>query len=187
MPYTMQGCSVVFLIALEGIKRAEFLDPWRAVQEAGGTPELMAARPDMLRAFDHEENQITMRVKQGTHDASADVYDGLVLTGSGVDSETLHADPHALRLVRDFIAQGKPVAAIGESVETLAKADVVRGRRVSVTPTFEAQLRDAGAECVEEQVVVDDGLVTSRNLDDVPAFCQKLVEEFGKETSLTVD
>ncbi|MPZ66675.1 MAG: protease [Pseudonocardiaceae bacterium] len=178
---------MAFLVTLEGIKRAEFIEPWRAVQEVGGTPDLIAARPDMLRAFDDQDNQITMRVKQGTHDASVDAYDGLVLTGGGVDSETLHADPRAMRLVSEFVAQGKPVAAIGESVATLIKADVVRGRRVSTQPALEGELRDAGAECVAEPVVVDNGLVTSRNLDDVPAFCQGLVEEFGRVAGLAVD
>lgn len=187
MPYTMQGRSVAFLVALEGIKRAEFIDPWRTVQDAGGTPDLIAQSPDMLRAFDHDDNQVTMRVKQGIHNASVDDYDGLVLTGGGVDPETLHADPRAMRLVSEFRAQGKPVAAIGESVRTLIKADVVRGRRVSAKDTLEAELRDAGAECVEEPVVVDNGLVTSRDLDDVAAFCQGLVEEFGRAAGLAVD
>lgn len=184
MPYTLAGRSVAFLVALVGIKRTEFLEPWRAVEEAGGTPELIAQSQDTLRAFDHDDQQVTMYVTAGIHDASVGNYTGLVLTGGGVDADTLHSDPHARRLIHEFFAAGRPVAAIGESVRTLVEADVVRGRRISCMSTLEGRLRDAGAECVDEQVVVDNALITSRNLDDVPAFCQKIVEEFGTVATL---
>lgn len=184
MSYTMVNRSVAFLVGLEGIKRFEFLEPWRAVEEAGGTPELIAQSQDLLRAFDRQDNQVTMYVKEGVHSVSAADYDGLVLTGGGVDADALHRDRHALRLVHEFLAEDKPVAAIGEAVRTLAEADVVRGRRISCPSTMVTGVRGAGAECVDEPVVVDNGLVTSGNLDDVPAFCNKLVEQFGSVTPL---
>lgn len=184
MAYTLVGRSVAFLVALEGIKRAEFLDPWRAVQEAGGTPKLIAQSQDLLRAFDHQDEQVTMQVDEGVHDTSAAHYDGLVLTGGGIDTDTLHQDPHALRLVKQFFDAGKPVAAIGESVRTLAEAGVVSGRQVSCRSALQDHLRQRGAECVDERVAVHNGVVTSSTIEDVPVFCQKLVEEFGRVASL---
>lgn len=183
MAHTMQGRRIAFLVDPEGIKSTEFIGPWRAVQEAGGTPELLAENRELLRAFDEQNQQIAMLIDRVLMDADVDDYDGAVLTGGGIDS-TLHRVPQAVRLISEFVAAGRPVAAINESLRTLIAADVVRGRRISCASTLETVLRDAGADCVDENVVADNGLVTSRNLDDIPAFCRQLVETFGRVAPL---
>jgi protease I len=182
---TMYGQRIAFMVAPKGIKRTEFTGPWRAIQEAGGTPVLLAEDREVLRVFDEENNQHAMFIEKVLMDADADDYDGAVLTAGGVDS-TLHMIPQAVQLVSRFVASGKPVAAASESLRTLINADVVRGRRVSCASTLETHLREAGAECVDMDVVADDGLVTSRNLDQIPAFCQQIVERFGRVAPLAV-
>ncbi len=183
MTYTMSGRRIAFLVAPKGIKGTEFTEPWRAVQRAGGIPELVAEDRELLRTFDEENKQVTVLIDRVLMDADADDYDGVVLTAGGVDS-TLHRIPQAIQLVRDFVAAGKPVAATSESVRTLIAADVLRGRRVSCAAGLENELREAGAECVDEDVVTDYGLITSHNLRDVPAFCRQLVESFGRKAPL---
>lgn len=185
MVHTMQGQRIAFMVAPRGIKRTEFTGPWQAVREAGATPHLLAEDREVLRVFDEQNVQQSMLIDEVLMDADVDDYDGVVLTGGGIDS-TLHEIPQAVQLVRQFVAAGKPMAAISESLRTLLNADVVRGRRISCPSTLETELRDAGAECVDENVVSDNGIVSSRNLDDVPAFCQQIVERFGRVAPLSV-
>jgi protease I len=178
---TMPGRRVGFLVAPEGIKRTEFTTPWRAVQETGVQPELVAEIRDIVRAFDDQNQQWNMYVDKVFAQTDVDDYDGLVLTGGGFASDTLNTLPEALRLVREFVVdEDKPVGAIGQSVRTLSEAGAVSGRRISCAPDMEAGLRDAGAECVDEDVVVHDGLVTSRSVDAVDGFCRALVAEFAQ-------
>lgn len=177
MPTTLHGRRVAFLVAPEGIKQTELTEPWQAVQEAGGIPVLVAAKAEPVFAFDQRNHARTFHVDEVTASADVDEYAGLVLTGGGPDTDTLYTVPDAVRLVPEFFAQGKPVAAISHSSRTMIEAGLVRGRRMTSGPDLADELREAGADWVDEAVVVDQGLVTSRTRDDLPAFCEKLVEE----------
>lgn len=185
MHNTLPGPRVAFLVAPGGMKRLELTEPWRALQEAGVQPELVAETRDLVRAFDDQNEHWTMLVDKVFPEADVDDYDGAVVVGGGMESETLYTLPDALRLVAKFVAQNKPVAAIGHSMRTLIEADVVSGRRISCVPELRTKMRDAGAECLDDAVVVDDGLLTSRNLGDVTAFCRNLVEKVVGQRPLT--
>jgi protease I len=177
---TLAGRRVAFLVAPEGIEQVELTEPWKAVQEAGGQPELVSTESGSVQAFNHLDKGDTFKVDKVVGDVSAGDYDGLVLPGGVANPDYLRTEPEAVSFVGDFFAQGKPVAAICHAPWTLIEADVVRGRRLTSWPSLQTDLRNAGAEWVDEEVVVDDGLVTSRNPDDLPAFCAKLVEEIAR-------
>lgn len=180
MSDTLAGRRVAFLVAPEGIEQVELTEPWKAVQEAGGQPELVSTESGSVQAFNHLDKGDTFKVDKVVGDVSAGDYDGLVLPGGVANPDYLRTEPEAVSFVGDFFAQGKPVAAICHAPWTLIEADVVRGRRLTSWPSLQTDLRNAGAEWVDEEVVVDDGLVTSRNPDDLPAFCAKLVEEIAR-------
>lgn len=180
MATTLHGRRVAFLVAPEGIKQTELTEPWRAVEEAGGTPVLVAATTEPVFAFDHQNNGRTFHVDEVTASANVDDYDGLVLAGGGPDSDTLRTVPDAVHLVDKFVSRGRPVAAISASPRTLIEAGLARGRRMTSGPNLADEVRNAGADWVDDAVVVDQGLVTSRTRDDLPAFCDKLVEEIGE-------
>ncbi|KAA9161823.1 type 1 glutamine amidotransferase [Amycolatopsis acidicola] len=180
----LAGKRVAFVVAPEGIEQVELTEPWRAVKEAGGTPELLSTQSGTVQAFDHLDKADTFPVDKVIGDASAGDYDGLVLPGGVANPDFLRTDKSAVSFVGEFFRQQKPVAAICHAPWTLVEADVVRGRRLTSWPSLQTDLRNAGAEWVDEEVVVDNGLVTSRNPHDLPAFCAKLVEEIaeGKHT-----
>ncbi|HVM69977.1 MAG TPA: type 1 glutamine amidotransferase domain-containing protein [Gaiellaceae bacterium] len=169
--------KVAFLVA-DMFEQVELEEPWQTVEEQGWTPELVSLEEGEVQGFDHYDKAETFRVDRTVEDASADDYDALVLPGGVGNPDELRTDENAVAFVRSFFEQGKPVAAICHAPWTLIEAGVVRDRRLTSWPSLQTDLRNAGATWVDEEVVVDHGLVTSRKPDDLPAFCAKLVEEF---------
>jgi protease I len=180
MSNTLSGRRVAFVVAPEGVEQVELTEPWKAVADAGGQPELVSTNAGEVQAFNHLDKADTFPVDKVVTDVSAGDYDGLVLPGGVANPDILRMNPDAVHFVGEFFAQQKPVAAICHAPWTLIEADVVSGRRMTSWPSLRTDLRNAGAEWVDEQVVVDNGLVTSRNPDDLPAFCDKVVEEIGE-------
>ena len=173
----LQGKRVAFL-ATDMVEQVELTEPWKAVERAGGTPELISLEEGEIQGFNHYDKADTFKVDKTVEEASADDYDALVLPGGVGNPDTLRTDENAVELTRQFFEQGKPVGAICHGPWLLVEAGVVRGRKVTSWPSLQTDIRNAGGEWVDEQVVVDNGLVTSRKPDDLPAFNEKIVEEF---------
>ena len=171
----LSGKTIAFLVAPEGIEQVELTDPWSAVEDAGATPKLLSTQDGEVQAFNHLDAADTFGVDQVVGDASVDEYDALVLPGGVANPDALRMDEDAVSFVRDFVESGKPVAAICHAPWTLAEADVVRGRRLTSWPSLQTDLTNAGATWVDEELVVDGNLITSRKPDDLPAFCEALV------------
>jgi protease I len=174
----LQGKRIAFLVATEGIEQVELTEPWKAVEEAGGTPELISTESGEVQAFNHLDKADTFPVDRTAEEADPSEYDGLVLPGGVANPDNLRMHSDAVGFIRGFFEQGKPVGVICHGPWTLIEADVVRGRKITSWPSLQTDLRNAGANWVDEEVVVDEGLVSSRNPDDLPAFCAKIVEEF---------
>ena len=174
----LQGKRIAFLVAPEGTEQVELTDPWEAVKAEGGQPELVSTDAGEIQAFNHLDRGDTFPVDKTVGDAAASDYDALVLPGGVANPDMLRMDRDAVQFVRDFFEQTKPVAVICHGPWTLIDADVLSGRRITSWPSLQTDLRIAGATWVDEEVVVDQGLVSSRKPDDLPAFCAKLVEEF---------
>jgi protease I len=172
----LSGKRVAFLVAAEGVERVELTDPWDAVADAGASAELLSPELGEVQTYDHLEKAERRPVDRRVSEASVDDYDALVLPGGVANPDALRQDRAAVQFVRDFVEAGKPVAAICHAAWTLAEADVVRGRRLTSWPSLQTDLRNAGAEWVDERVVVDGNLVTSRNPGDLPAFVSQLLE-----------
>jgi len=175
----IQGKSVAFL-ATDGVEQVELTDPWKAVEEAGGSPALISLEDGVVQGFNHLDKADTFSVDRTAGEADAAEYDALVLPGGVANPDALRTDPDAVAFVRAFFDQGKPVAAICHAPWTLIDAEAVRGRTLTSWPSLQTDLRNAGATWVDEEVHVDQGLVTSRRPDDLPAFCAKLVEEIAE-------
>jgi protease I len=173
----LAGKRIAFVVAPEGTEQVELTDPWKAVEAAGGTPELLSTDEGSIQAFNHLDKADTFPVDRTVAEADASEYDGLVLPGGVANPDLLRMDEDAVAFVRSFFEQAKPVAAICHAPWTLIEADVVRGRKLTSWPSLQTDLRNAGAHWVDEAVVVDQGLVTSRKPDDLEAFCAKAVEE----------
>ena len=174
------GKRVAFLVANEGIEQVELTEPWKAVEAAGGRPELIAPEPGSAQAFNHLDKADTYEVDETVSDADAADYDALVLPGGVANPDTLRTDPAAVEFARSFFAAGKPVAAICHAPWTLIEAGVVDGRTLTSWPSLQTDIRNAGGHWVDEPVHVDAGLVTSRKPDDLEAFCAKLIEEIAE-------
>ncbi|HEY1688991.1 MAG TPA: type 1 glutamine amidotransferase domain-containing protein [Solirubrobacteraceae bacterium] len=176
----LQGQTVAFLTAQEGIEEIELTKPWQAVQEAGGTPRLIAPEAGEIQAFNHLDKAETYTVDETLADADPESYDALVLPGGVANPDQLRTDERALKFVQGIFSDGKPVGVICHGPWTLVEADLVRGRKLTSWPSLQTDIRNAGGEWVDEEVVVDQGLVSSRKPDDLPAFCAKIVEEFAE-------
>ena len=179
----LTGKTVAFLCAKEGTEQVELTEPWKAVEDAGGTPVLVSETPGSIQAFNHLDKGDRFSVDAVITQVKIENYDALVLPGGVANPDLLRTIPDVVQVVGQFFANRKPVAAICHAPWTLIEADVVRGRRMTSFPSLATDLRNAGAEWVDEEVVVDNGLVTSRNPDDLPAFCRALVEEFAKDVT----
>ena len=173
----LQGKKIAFLAA-DMVEEVELTKPWEAVKEAGGTPELLSIQTGEIEAFNHYDRSKTYPVDRQVSEARVDDYAGLVLPGGVGNPDNLRQDEDAVEFVRSFFEAGKPVAAICHGPWVLVEADVVRGRKLTSFPSIKTDIRNAGGNWVDEEVVVDQGLVTSRKPDDIPAFNEKLVEEF---------
>lgn len=180
----LEGKTIAFVVANEGIEQAELTEPWRAVQEAGGHPVLAATKAGKAQAFNHLDKADTFDVDVTTDQLTVDDYDGIVLPGGVPNPDQLRTDEHAVSFVRDFFRAGKPAAVICHGPWTLVEADVVRGRRLTSWPSLQTDIRNAGGEWVDEEVVVctsgPNTLVTSRKPDDLKAFCNTLVDTFAR-------
>ncbi len=176
----LNGKKIAFLTANEGVEEVELTEPRKAVEAAGAETELLAPEAGDVQAFDHLDKAETYQASRAVGDAKAEEFDGLVLPGGVANPDNLRTHPEAVSFVRDFFAAGKPVGVICHGPWTLIEADVVKGRKLTSWPSLQTDLRNAGAEWVDEEVVVDEGLVTSRKPDDLEAFNAKIVEEFAE-------
>ena len=183
MAPTLNGKTIAFLVAPEGIEQVELTEPWQAVQDAGGTPRLVSTDSGTVQGFQHLDKADTFDVDDTVDGMSARDYHGLVLPGGVANPDYLRMQPAAVAFAKSFFDAGKPVAAICHAPWTLVEADVVRGRRMTSWPSLKTDLRNAGAEWVDEEVVVCENgpnvLVTSRKPDDLKAFCGEVVDRFA--------
>ncbi|MGH3031719.1 MAG: type 1 glutamine amidotransferase domain-containing protein [Gaiellaceae bacterium] len=179
MANELQGKRIAFLAA-DGVEQVELTEPWKAVEHAGGEPELISIQTGEIQGFDHHDTDRTFKVDKGVKDADPTDYDGLVLPGGVINPDILRTDEKAVGFVRTFFEQGKPVGAICHGIWTLVEAGVVKGRTLTSWPSLKTDVENAGGTWVDEELHIDRGLFTSRKPDDLPAFCSKLVEEFGE-------
>lgn len=178
MPGKLDGKRIAFLVAQEGVEQVELTEPWRAVEQAGGQPELIAPGEGEVQAFNHLEKGATFHVDRTLAQARPSDYDGVVLPGGVANPDQLRTEPAASQFLREVFSAGKPVGVICHGPWTLVEADLVRERTITSWPSLQTDIRNAGGNWVDEEVVVDNGLVSSRKPDDLPAFCAKIVEEF---------
>jgi protease I len=176
----LKGKRVAFLMANEGVEQVELTKPRKAIEEAGAQVDVIAPEAEQIQAVNHLDKADRFDVDKTVSDANADDYDAVVLPGGVANPDVLRTDEDAVRFLREFFAAGKPVGAICHAPWMLVEADVVDGRRVTSWPSLETDIRNAGGNWVDEEVVVDSGLVTSRKPDDIPAFNSKIVEEFAE-------
>jgi protease I len=176
MGQRLKGKKVAFL-ATDGVEQVELTEPWKKVEEEGGTPELVSLESGEIQAFEHLDHGDRFQVDRTVQEANEADYDGLVLPGGVANPDFLRGDDDAVAFVRAFFDAQKPVAVICHGPWTLVEADVVRDRTITSWPTIQTDIRNAGGNWVDEEVVVDNGLVSSRKPDDLPAFCDKLAEE----------
>lgn len=167
--------KVAFLTATEGVERVELTEPWKAVKDAGFEPVLLSTEAGEVALFDHLDKAETQPVDGVVGEAEVDDYAALVLPGGVANPDALRLDSDAVGFARAFVQSGKPVAAICHAAWTLVEADQVRGRRVASWPSVATDIRNAGGEWVDEEVVVDGNLITSRNPGDLPAFNEALL------------
>jgi protease I len=175
----LKGKKVAFLAA-DMFEQVELAEPWKALEQAGAELELVSLKDGEIQGFNHYDKADTFRVDRTVEETSASDYDGLVLPGGVGNPDNLRQDENAVQFVRDFFEQGKPVGAICHAPWTLVEAGVVRDRTLTSFPSLQTDIRNAGGNWVDEEVHVDNGLVTSRKPDDLPAFNNKLIEEFAE-------
>jgi protease I len=183
MPTPLKGKRIAFLVAPEGVEQVELTEPWKAIEEAGGMPELVSTEVGKVQAFNHLTQADTFEADKAADAVTASEYDGLVLPGGVANPDFLRTQASAVQFTRSFFDSGRPVAAICHAPWTMIDADVVRGRMLTSWPSLRTDLLNAGANWVDEEVVVcsrgPNTLVSSRKPDDLPAFCNTLVGTFA--------
>jgi protease I len=170
----------VAIVATDMFEQVELTEPRKALDEAGAKTELISIEPGKIQGFNHYDKGDELPVDRTIEEASADDYDALMLPGGVGNPDTLRMDENVVSFVRAFFEQGKPVAAICHGPWTLVEAGVVRNRTLTSWPSIQTDIRNAGGTWVDEEVHVDQGLVTSRKPDDIPAFNAKMIEEFAE-------
>ena len=171
----------IAIIATDGVEQAELVKPREAVEKAGGKTELLSLETGQIQAMNSDINPADkFDVDKAIADASPDDYDGLILPGGTVNADKLRASDDVVSFVQKIFKDGKPVGVICHGPWTLVEADLVRDRTLTSWPSLRTDIRNAGGNWVDEEVVVDQGLVTSRKPDDLSAFCEKIVEEFAE-------
>jgi protease I len=171
----------IAIIATNGVEQVELEQPRAAVTEAGAEADLLSPEEGEIQAMNHDlEPADKFTVDKQVSEASPEDYDGLVLPGGTVNADKLRVEDDVLAFVKAMFEAGKPVGVICHGPWPLVEADLVRGRTLTSYPSLQTDIRNAGGEWVDEEVVVDEGLVTSRKPDDLPAFCAKIVEEFAE-------
>ena len=185
MPNELKGRRIAVLAA-DGVEKVELEQPRATIEDAGGTVELLSVSDGEIQAMNHDlEAAGSIPVDRKVADAKVDDYDGLVLPGGTVNPDKLRLDESAVAFVRDFVRSGKPVAAICHGPWTLVEADVVRDRTLTSYPSIRTDLRNAGANVVDQQVCIDGNLITSRSPQDLPAFCQAITDQFANTPAHT--
>jgi protease I len=170
----------VAIVAADMVERVELIEPRKALQDAGAETELISLKPGEIRTFNHFDPAESEKVDKAVEEVDASDYDALMIPGGVGNPDQLRGDENMVAFVRDFFEQGKPVATICHAPWVLIDAGVVQGRTMTSWPTVGIDLRNAGANWVDKEVVVDGGLVTSRKPDDIPAFNEKMIEEFAE-------
>jgi protease I len=168
----------VAIIAADMVERVELVEPRKALENAGAQTELISIKPGEIKTFNHFDPADTMKVDKTAEEVDASDYDALMIPGGVGNPDQLRGDENIVSFVRDFFEQGKPVAAICHGPWVLVEAGAVKGRKMTSWPTLQTDIRNAGGNWVDEEVVVDSGMVTSRKPDDIPAFNAKMIEEF---------
>jgi protease I len=175
----LQGKHVA-IIAADMVEQVELVEPRKALESAGATTALLSIKPGTIQGFNHFDKADEHKVDKLVEEADATDYDALFIPGGVGNPDQLRADENVVQFTRAFFQQGKPVAAICHGPWVLVEAGAVDGRKVTSWPSLQTDIRNAGGNWVDEEVVVDQGLVTSRKPDDIPAFCSKMVEEFAE-------
>ena len=176
---TLNGKRVAIL-ATDGVEQIELTEPRKALDQAGAKTVVVSLKSGKIKGWQHDHWGDEIPVDVTIDSASADTFDALLLPGGVMNPDKLRADQRAVKFVRSFFEAGKPVAAICHGPWMLVEADVVRGRTVTSWPSLQTDLRNAGADWVDREVATDEGLVTSRKPDDIPAFSKKMIEEFAE-------
>lgn len=172
--------KTVAILAADGVERVELEDPRAAVVAAGADTELLSVHDGEIQSMNHDiEPAKRVRVDRNVADASVDDYDGLILPGGVVNPDRLRINPDAVKFIKDFFASGKPIGVICHGPWSLVEADVVRGRTLTSWPSVRTGIRNAGGNVVDAEVVTDRNLTSSRWPDDLPAFCERIVQEFA--------
>jgi protease I len=178
MEFGLKGRKVA-IVATDGVEQVELEEPRRALDAAGAVTHLVAPKEGSIQAMNHDEKGARLPVDRVLADVRASDYDALLLPGGVANPDRLRMDPSAVQFVREFMLSERPVAAICHGAWLLVEAGAVAGRTLTSWPSLQTDIRNAGGEWVDEEVRIDDRLVTSRNPDDLPAFCAAIVREFG--------
>lgn len=173
----------VAILATDGFEQVELEKPRQALEKAGAVTMVVAPKEPQIQGFKHHDRGDKVKVDAKLEDVRPDAFDALLLPGGALNPDQLRTIPKAVEFVRGMAEQGKPIAAICHGPWTLVEADLVRGRTLTSWPSLQTDLRNAGATWVDQEVVVDGGLVTSRKPDDIPAFCREMIAAFAGSSS----
>jgi len=172
----------IAILATDGFEQVELTEPKKSLEEAGATTEIISPKSGEIKGWKFKEWGDKVKVNKTLDQAKVSDYDALVLPGGVINPDHLRMEPKAVQFVKDFAQSGKPVAAICHGPWTLVEAGVVRGRKMTSWPSLKTDLKNAGANWVDEQAVVDQNFITSRKPDDIPAFSQKIIEMLADNT-----